>query len=86
MSDLMWFLHHDNMPSNPWASPADPAFPGPQILILKSAQKEFAKLEVQLHCICSGFKSPCFLYYWDIPWSRFLFHKTYRSTKPIFVL
>lgn len=86
MSGLMWFLHHDNMPSNHWASPADPSFPAPQILFLKSAHKEFAKLEVQLHCICSGFKSTRFLYYWDFPWSRFLFHKTYRSTKPIFVL
>ena len=79
MSGLMWFLHHDNMPSNHWASPADPSFPVPQILFVKSARKEFAKLEAQLHCICSGFKSTWVLYYGDLPWSHFLFHKTYKT-------
>lgn len=67
----MWFLHHDNLSSNHGASLGDPTFPGPQILFLTSAHRDVAKLEVQLWCICRGFSSAWFLYYWDFPWSRF---------------
>jgi len=48
----MRFLRQDNMPSTHWASPEDPSFPVPQILVLKSAHKEFTKREV--HGIASG--------------------------------
>lgn len=48
-----------------------PLSPSPKYCFLKSAHKEFAKLEAQLRCICSGFKTTYFLCYWDFPWSRF---------------
>lgn len=72
----MRFLHHDNLSSNHRASLGNPTFPGPQILFLTSAHRDFAKLEVQLRCICSGFNSAWFLYHWEFPWSDLLFHKT----------